>query len=415
MTVGLGAQQDSSRLTRLLAEYRIKTSIGLQLWSTYSAGMDVYDAATGTYTHADNRLNTQLRRSRFVFTGQPYERLQFNITAALDLVGHDLLSATEAAGNNAPSPGFRLWNLWLQYRLSKQPDRLYLLTGYFLPPVGRESSTAALRSTSFEKAWSQNYLRRHLTGSGPGRASGLLLGGQWHAPDDDLHLTYEAALQNPTGQDYNGNSSGINWSPLLSARLSVQLGDVESKTFTLLRRVNYFNQREGITLSLSAARQGETAAFGRMSTLGVEVLYSTAGFHLDGDYHFLRRNVAGGNADTRTAARTGYLRLGYNLPLAQERILEPVVSYWFFRGPTSPEAIFRAQLTRSFTGSDIGLDLGANLYLNANFKLSLFYAYRHGDAGESDPAEINNNFFQQVGVGPVRRGNYLGTGCVVIF
>ena len=396
-----------------MSNYRVRATIGLQLWTTYSAGMEVYDASTQAYVRADNRLNTQLRRSRFIFTGQPYERLTFNLTAALDMVGHDLLDATEAAGNNGPSPIFRIWNLWLQYQLSQQTDRLYVLAGYFAPPIGRESSTAALRSNSFEKAWSQNYIRRHLVGNGPGRAAGLLLAGQVHDLAEGVHLTYEGAVQNALGQAYNGNSTGLRASPLLTGRVSVHLGDIENATYSLIHKVNFFDQREGVTISLSGARQGETANFGASSAIGAEVLYNTAGFHLDGDYHFLRRRVVDGDVTSR--ARTGYLRMGYNIDLPRSRVLEPVISYWFYRGPTVAQDIFRAQLTSSFTGSDVGLDIGANLYFNPDFKLSLFYAYRHGDAGEGNPVTTNNNYFQQPGVGAIQRGSYVGAGWVVLF
>ncbi len=111
---------------------------------------------------------------------------------------------------------------------------------------------------------------------------------------------------------------------------------------------------------------------------------------------------------------TGYLRLGKNLSLPRGLVLEPVVSYWFFRGTDTSEGVREANLLDSFSGKDTGLDLGANLYFNPNTKLSLFYAHRAGDAGEGPPQLTNNNFFQQPGVGAVRRGSYFGAGWVVI-
>ncbi len=411
----LGAQQDSTRLAKLLTDYKVKTSIGLQLWATYSQNMRVYDESTGLYVKADNRLNAQIRRSRFIITGQPYERLNFNITAALDLVGHDVLAATQTGGNNGASPLIRLWNAFLQYQVSKRPDRLYVVAGYFPPPVGRESSTAALRSNSFEKAWSQNYVRRQLTGTGPGRATGLLLAGQLHDVAPGIHLSYETALQNPVFQAYAGNSTGLQFSPLWSTRLSVYVGDLENEKYSLVHRVNYFGKRDGLTLSVSGARQGQTDAFGSNRMLGFELLYNTAGLHIDGDYHFFRRNTPDGDATTRTKGRTGYLRVGYNIDAGGARVLEPVVSYWFLRSPTTVDGIANAALTQSFSGSDLGIDIGANLYFNPDFKLSLFYAYRKGDEGEGRPQDINNNYFQQTGVGPVMRGSYFGAGWVVLF
>ncbi|PPK88349.1 hypothetical protein CLV84_1315 [Neolewinella xylanilytica] len=415
MTLSLFGQSDSSRITRLLADYRIKPSIGLQFWSTYSMNMQVYDAETGTYRRVDDRVNVQLRRSRFGLSGQPYERLKFNIVTALDLLGHDVLAATQAGSLNGNAPIFRIWNAWLQWQLTRESDRLYLVTGYFLPLIGRESITPALRSTSFEKAWSQFYLRRQLTGAGSGRALGLMLAGQYHDPGGNFHLTYEAALQNPTFTAYDGNSVGERYRPLLSSRVSFQFGDAEAASYSVTRRVNYFGDRTGLTVSLTAARQGETDLFSSNEAYGWEWVGNHGQWQVDGEYLWLRRRLETEPVTQRWAARTGYLRISRNWPLPAERTLQPTVSYWWFRGPTTREAVTTAQQLELYTGSDSGLDVGFNLYLNPDTKFSLFYAHRSGSAGAGDPVVTNNTFFQQAGAGSVRRGSYLGLGSVVIW
>lgn len=411
----LAAQSDSTTFSKLLAGYKIKTSIGLQLWSTYSQNMQVYDPETQTYLVADNRLNTQLRRSRFTISGHPYPLLNFKITAALDLVGHDVLAATEAGGNNGSSPNFRIWNAYVNVKLRPKGDHLYLTTGYFVVPIGRESNNAALRSTSFEKAWSQNYLRRQLTGIGPGRAMGIMLGGQFHNEAGTLHLTYEAAIQNPVFQAFGGNSTGTQWSPLVTTRLSVHVGDAENQTYSLDHKVNYFGKRTGLTLSLARASQGRTASFSRNGAYGMEILLNSPEFHLDGEYLVLQRSDDGVGANATIESFTGYLRIGKNFSLRKQRVLEPVVSYWFFRGPETIDEINTSSAQAGFSGADSGLDIGGNFYFNPNFKLSLFYAQRAGDPGEGKPWLINNNFYQQSGVGAVKRGDYLGLGLAVTF
>jgi hypothetical protein len=411
----LSAQRDSTRLTKLLSDYQIKTSVGLQLWSSYSRGMEVYDEESDRYNKVDDRLNMQLRRSRFSLSGQPYPTLSFKITAALDLVGHDVLAATEAGGNNGSSPNFRIWNAVVSWQLTPKKDWLYLTAGYFVSPIGRESSTSALRSTSFEKAWSQNYLRRHLTGIGPGRAMGLLLGGQLHNGAGNRHFTYEVSLQNPFFDSFGGNSTGTDYSPLVSGRISIHLGDPENKTYSTGHKVNYFGKRNGLTVSLTGASQGKSARFTTNSAYGFEWLYNGPGFHLDGEYLVLRRSRIDDAGSNSFRGDTGYLRIGKNIGLPRALTLEPVVSYWFFRGPTTAITIDESISLSSFAGSDTGLDIGTNLYFNPNVKLSLFYAHRAGDAGEGQPELINNNYFQQPGVGSVRRGNYFGGGWVIIF
>ena len=411
-TTPLCAQtRDTTALTRLLDDYKIKASIGLQLWSTYSSGMSVYDAETEAYAGVDNRINTQLKRSRFAVAGQPYETVKFQIIMALDFVGRDLLAATDAGANNGASPIFRVWNVALNWQLARGSDGAYLQVGYFPSPIGRESNTAALRSTSYEKAWSQNYLRRHLVGTGPGRASGLLFGGQVHAADGQRHLTYDVALQNAFVGILAGNSTGRRASPLLTGRLSFTLGDAESETYNPTHKVNYFGKRTGVTLSVGGARQGRTDRFDENVAYGLELLANHPALHIDGDVYRMRRSGQGSS----TEGTTGYVRVGKNFGLPRQLVLEPVVSYWFYRGPTQAGEIGTASRLSEFAGKDNGLDLGANLYFNPNFKLSAFYALREGSAGQGDPTTILNNYFQQPGFGPIERGNYGGLGLVVIF
>ncbi|TXF89651.1 hypothetical protein FUA23_09380 [Neolewinella aurantiaca] len=415
ISASLSARRDSSRLNQLLADYRIKISVGLQLWSTYSRGMEMYDMEQGAYTSLEDRLNVQLRRSRFSVSGQPYPTLRFKVTSSLDLVGHDVLAATEAGGNNGSSPEFRIWNAFVNWQLAPAKDVLYATAGYYVSPIGRESNTSAMRSISFEKAWSQNYLRRHLIGTGPGRAMGLMLSGQLHNSNGKRHLTYELSLQNPIFDTLSGNSSGSNYSPLLSARLSLHAGDPENKSYSLGHKVNYFGKRNGLTISLSAARQGKSAGFSANGAYGLEYLYNSQVVHLDGEFFFLSRSDDRLPGHARFEGRTGYFRIGKNIPLPRALTMEPVVSYWFFDGPLEAADILEATSLGSFTGSDTGLDIGANLYFSPNHKLSLFYAFRMGDAGEGKHELIENNYFQQSGVGAVRRGNYFGGGWVVIF
>lgn len=411
----LAAQSDSTAFSKLLSNYKLKTSVGLQFWSTYSQDMQVYDQETETFSKVDNRLNAQLRRSRFTISGQPYANLTFKITAAVDLLGHDLLAATEAGGNNGSSPKIRVWNAFTSINLLPGKDLLHLTTGYFVSPIGRESNIAALRSTSFEKAWSQNYLRRHLTGIGPGRAMGTMLGGQLSNQHGKLHLSYEAAIQNPVPQAFGGNSSGTAWSPLLVGKLSAHFGDAEQDKYGLSHKLNYFGKRQGLTLSLAGAHQGETDQFISNGAYGLEVLYNTStGFHLDGEYFILKRSVEGTTQQTVLRSSTGYLRAGKNINLPMQLVIEPVVSYWFFQGATTEVDIRTANQQGYFAGQDEGVDIGANLYFNPNLKLSLFYAHRAGNSGEGNPSEINNNFYWQPGVGRVQRGSYFGTGLVVI-
>lgn len=412
----LHAQADSTGFSQSLNKYKLQASVGLQLWTTYTSGMEWYNTETGQYDLAKNRLNTQLRRTRLAVKGEPFNNLSFNFTAALDLVGKDLLSATESGGNNGSSPAFRVWNAFVQWRLVPKQDYANLVAGYQVLPIGRESISGALRSTSFEKSWSQNYLRRHLTGIGPGRAMGLNLGGLFLNLSSKVHVEYNLGLFNPVFEAFNQNSTGLQHSPMLVARTIVHLGDPEYSQFSMSHKVNYFGKRKGISLGFSIAEQGQTDLFRNNRAIGGDVLLNYGPLNIDGEYYHLYRSSFDRDAAPAftTHGRTGYVRTSYNVNLPKKMILEPVATYWFFKGPMDANEQNQAQLLKSFAGEDESLDLGTNLYWNPNFKISLHYTWRWGDAGASGTGAAFNNYFNQSGLGAIRRGDWLGLGLVLM-
>ncbi|MCB0634865.1 MAG: porin [Saprospiraceae bacterium] len=413
----LHAQSDTSSFSQKLAKYKIKASVGLQLWTTYTTNMEYFNAEQGRYEAVDNRLNTQLRRTRLTLKGQPYENLTFNLTASLDLVGKDVMAATEAGANNGASPSFRVWNAFVQWRLLPKKEHLYLTAGYFAPQIGRESITAALRSTSMEKAWSQNYLRTHLTGIGPGRAMGLNLGGIIPTRQPGLQFGYELGVFNPVFESLSGNSTGNRFSPLTVGRATIDIGDPENPQYSISHKINYFGKRKGLTLGAAIARQGRTDLFHENRAAGMEVLLNYGPLNLDGDYYLLERGMDASEVtgSFKTKGQTGYLRLSYNIDLPAKLVLEPVAMYWFYNGAMTAEEQERALEVKSFAGQDESLDIGANLYFNPDLKISLHYTLRWGDAGESEPGATFNNYFRQSGLGAIRRGNWIGLGLIGIF
>ncbi len=408
----LSGQRDSSAFAKKLADYQLKLSFAVQLWSTYSTGMEVYDAEDNRFVPVDNRLNTQFRRSRIGLKGEPYPGLSLNLTVAIDFVGKDVLAATDAGYNNGSSPKLRFWNGRLTWRLLPNSDALHLMAGYYTIPIGRESSAPALAVTSMEKAWTQNYLRRHLAGIGPGRAAGFNLGGMLHTSNPNLNVSYDLSVQNPVALAYNGNSTGRRSAPLLTTRWSLHLGDPEFKKYTYGRKVNYFGTRHGATLTFAASEQAATDLFEENLALSTDLLLNWGPWNLDGEYSYLHR---GASEAVSTSARTGYIRLSHNFALSHERTLEPVAMYWFFAGPMAAGEQATAQALQSFAGEDNGLNLGANYYFNPTLKLSLHYTWRWGAAGAADPETLLNNYFQQAGLGPIRRGDWLGLGLVAGF
>ena len=415
----LHAQENSSSWQEKLKSYRIQPSLGLQFWGSYTVGQEVYDEASGEYQAVENRVNVQLRRTRLSLKGQPYENLKFKFTGAMDLVGRDVLAGTEAGSNNGSAPKFRLWNAFLQWRVIPKSEKLNLVVGYFPPQIGRESITAALRSPSLEKSWSQNYLRRHLTGIGPGRAMGVNVGGLFLSKKGSVHFGYDIGLFSPLFPSHGGNSTGVRSAPLLTGRLVAYLGDPESNNYTIGRKVNYFGKRNGLSLAVVGAHQGTTDLFLDNSAAGVDLLLNWKNFHLDGEWTYLwRKGTRMKETVIRhfsTVSQTGYLRMGYNFPVSNGYFLEPVFMIVQFRGAMEAESQADAESVKGSAGQEQIINIGANFYLNPNLKLSLHYTLRNADPGAAGEGATVNNYFFQRGVGAIHRGDWIGLGVVAIF
>jgi hypothetical protein len=400
------------------AKLELHPTIGVQIWGSYTMGQEVYNAEQQAYEGVDDRLNFQLRRTRFGFKGSAYERLKYNVLFSADLVGRDLLAGTEGGSNNGGQPNIGLWNAYVQWQVLPDNDLFDVVFGYQVPQIGRESITGALRSTSMEKSWSQNYLRRHLVGRGPGRSLGVNFGGLILKENRRWNWSYDVGIFNPAFGQLGGQSVGQRYAPLLTGRLVTYWGDPESKRYSTGHKINYFGQRKGLSLAVAAAHQGESDSYRRNGAWSADFLFNHGPWNMDGEWTLLHRSslsaADAATADYTTQATTGYLRLSYNLAMPHEHFLEPVAMIVWLEGATSADEQAQAANLGAFAGRERIFDFGFNYYLNPDLKFSLHYTHRWGDSGAAgDGANINNFFFQN-GVGAIRRGNWLGVGVITI-
>lgn len=408
---------DNTEWREKLRDFEVDVHLAMQFWTSYSFDQQVYDESSGKYRAVDDRLNFQIRRSRMAFKAQAYDRLKINMTAALDLVGRDELAATEGGFNNGGSPRFRIWNAYVQWKLGKKSEHFYLTTGYFLPQIGRESMTAALRSNSMEKAWSQNYLRRHMSGSGPGRVTGVNLGGLIVKENRWVNYKYDIGFFSST---FGANTSGIKSSPSILGRLEFFFGDPEQNKYQLTHKVNYFGKRKGLSLALAASHQGARDSYLENNVFSADFLFNHGPFQMDGEVNLLQRKGEMSEEDNGTLEissenLTGYWRLGYNFNLPNGQIIEPVAMWMFFFGALDEEGQAQAMALGSATAQELKWNLGFNWYLNPDLKISLFYTFREADAGDAELPVVLNNYFEETATGiPYRKGDWIGLGFVAI-
>ena len=399
----LGAQENAPDHAKI----KLEPVFSLQLWSTFTHGEQLYDRATDNFENVDNRINFQLRRSRIGIKGSWGTRTSFNLIGAADLVGRDGLSGTEAGANNGPSPFFRLWSAALQFRASPKTDWANITLGYFSPRIGRESMTPHRESPSMEKAWSQNYLRRHLVGTGPGRAVGINIGGRADL-GQKLSVGYDAGVFNAAMSAFDGGSQGRIASPLLTARVHVTVGDAEKPFYKKGYKVDYSGERSGITIGAAVAWQDRSNDWTQSGTFTIDLLANYGGWSLDGDWSFMKRTPS--TSSLMANSQTGYLRLANSFRIRNGQHIQPSVTQVWFLGETEFLSQTLAYNASMPSGSERITELAVNWLLNRNLKISLAYTMRSADAGEVGEELGPNNYFSQPNVGIIKRGNWFGLG-----
>ena len=269
-----------------------------------------------------------------------------------------------------------------------------------------------------EKAMSQNYIRKHLVGYGPGRALGVNLGGLLLDEDQKLGFNYNVGFFNPL---YNGNTLGTEFSPLLVGRVVVYLGDPEMTDYRIGYDINYYNQRKGLSLGVGGAVQGDNNFFQKSYAASADMLFNWGPLNVDGEWNFMWRNGQrptddNGMRSFTYASNTGHVRAGYNLILGNRFFLEPSFMMVQFNGALDATGQADAVAIGDSAGQERTYDLGLNWYLNKKaLKLMLHYTWNAGDAGDADPGFTGNLYFSQPVVGPIRRGNWIGLGINAIF
>lgn len=398
--LSLQAQETQEKLV-------VQPILALQLWSTYTDGQQLYNSDNLQLEAVDNRLNFLLHRTRVGAKGSYGNQWVYDLTGALDFVGQDLLAGTVGAANNGASPRFRVWNALVQYKVVPESENLYITFGYQCPQLSRESITSPFKVGSFEKAWSQNYIRRHAIGTGPGRVVGMNVGGfSKGAGDQKFAFNYDLGIFNPRFTDFSGNSTGQKYAPLLTGRLSIHIGDPEYSKYSRGHNFNFSGNRNGVTLSVSASHNGAASMWDTNQSYGFDLLANFGPINISGEWMQLTRELR----DVNSTAATGFLKLGYHTTLKNTKVFEPVITYSFLAGPTTQADQENTQALGTFNGSENYLELTMNYYVSPKARLSLSYTLRNGDAGDLDSSLVNNNYFQQGGVGAIGKGNYLGLG-----
>jgi hypothetical protein len=375
-----------------------------QLWGVYT--MDRVENGQ----KYDNRMDFFLRRSRVGFQGKITEDLSWRVWFAYDNVGLDPHTAITRSGkiglvsNNGGgnNKDFYVWDAMFTYALHK--NWANITVGYFRPQVGRENITAGFEVLSFEKALTNFYPRAHLTGTGPGRETGINIGGLYNDEKTKLGLNYNFGVFNV--DSFRGNGTGGD-NLLYTARVAVSYGDPEMKKYGMGYKVNYFGKRNGITFAVNYAYQGRgannsnlainssgPAYFKNNQMLGFDILANYKDFTFNAEYDELKRSFDVSSNDYKD--KVWHVRGGYNFTLPNKTILEPTITYAEWQGD-------KASLNGN--GNFKATDVGLNWYIKQNnMKLNLHYVKQSGSAKSAYNPD-----------GKSKAGDYIGVGLQLIF
>lgn len=397
-------------------DWTVKPILAVQGWGTYTMGHEDYDPDTDAYLPTDDRLNFMIRRLRFGSTAQIGDRLFIKFLGAADFVGTDQRAGTVGGVNNGGFPNAQIWDIFAQYKISRTSEALYVIGGYLRPPIGRESMSGALGVSSFEKSWTQWYVRQHLVGTGPGGTGGVYLGGLVPLAEK-VHLDYRGGVFNAQN---SGISAGRETSSLLVGRVNFMFGDAESTTWTYgLPAANSFGRRNTFAVALNVATEGGTqSAPAGIGLLGVDAVANYGMFHVEGEYH---RMMRGAENDDRYNSSTYAIRAGYNFVMStndpdRPRYLEPTAMVYGFVGTTDAVEYPTVVATSFFGGTETVYDIGVNYHVDpGKIRLGLHYVGRTGDIGDL-PADGRLSWHNmQNGIGGIRRGDYVGFEVILAY
>jgi hypothetical protein len=358
----------------------------VQFWNPIT-----FDAVGPEGQELGTRSDLYLRRARLGVQGNFRSDIRYVFNFAYDNVGKDIVSGSTGKAQSQENQEFHIWDAFCTLKL--HPELFHLTLGYFRPQVGRESITTGFKVNSFPKALTNSYPREHILGRGPGRETGINLGGLYQSCC--WGLNYNFGLFDPNHERIVGTAGGgVRWAPLWAGRVAMTIGDPEMGSYGLTYDTNFFGQREGITLAINGTYQGRTnqtydpenfpeqpyrGGFEKNTLAGIDLLANYDNLNLTAEYDILTRHFtplfaaeSAGLTCNEFTDRVWFIRVGYNLTLPGEDFLEPAVMFTRFAGDRN-SAFYPA-------GVHELVDVGLNWYLDRHrWKINLHYIWQHGE------------------------------------
>jgi len=299
----------------------------VQVWNIYTLENESFDK------DMDARNDVYIRRGRIGVKGKLSKNIKFKVWFAYDNLGKNEASASTGGPNTTAGKGtdgtenreFYIWDaIWTWV---VDPEWANISIGYFRPQVGKESITTAFKVISFQKALTNFSPRKHIVGRGPGRETGINIGGLAL----NKRLNYNFGIFDTNHKKIIGNKSGRKtvgdgkkWSPMFALRVAWSFGDPEHKKYKMGYTQTYYGKRNGVTVGLNYTYQGETDVFKKNGMYGFDILANFGPIDFNAEYDVLyRKDLNGESGD----ASVWSAKVGYNFKLQNGQIVRPAFMY----------------------------------------------------------------------------------------
>ncbi|NPA13174.1 MAG: hypothetical protein GXO45_04210 [Aquificae bacterium] len=332
--------------------FGIKPVVMGQLWTVYPVDIKGVDKP--------HKIDTYIRRGRFGVKGD-----FFKIILSYDNYKKDKLDPVDLARGSVSysTPDYRLqlWDAYIQVK--------GFTAGYFRPQVGKESITSGFKVVSLEKALTNSYVRRHITGKpdwymGDTSTNGRLVGVNYGWASGRFKVD--------TGvfDGYNFSDGHLKFL-LFAFRGVFRGGDFVNEGYSISHTQTYLGRKNGYKVGFYSAFQkngiektlDNQPAFKDNSLVGADLFFSFDGFEVSGEYDFLSRKWKEGGHYTD---RVWHFKVAYNL-WSGDKVIQPSVSVSRFS--SSEKSLFKGRDNNWF-------DMGINYYIKGhNLKTSIHYGY----------------------------------------
>lgn len=337
-----------------------------------------WNVVTLDYAGIDEQVRYDMfvRRGRLGTSGRILPKLFFNASFAYDGVGKDSLSAAAGVPNAEDNSTFFPRDVFVTYSVS---NLLNITTGYFRPRVIKESFNSSSFVISQEKSLASFHPRIHLVGRGIGRETGVNIGGVRNGKG--VGFIYDVGIFDCNHPAVVG--TGSIWSPLLTGRFVLMLGDPEMTEYSLAYMQSGYGQRRGLSLGANMSDMAKTEIFDRNRVYGVDAQLNFGPVDLLLEYDWLYRTKQAIEGGFTTTDRVFTSKLGYNFLQPNGRILQPALMYSYITADNNMDI-------NPYTGAITQFiwEAGVNYRLNRDrLKLGLFYY-----AGKQQQYGKNGNF-----------------------